>query len=934
MKFIIACPSPCILSQLAFLLVLQGVYGSSSGSVPQLPSISMLYKLPSDFYVTCGQLPTTSTIQNSNISRLFTPILLSKESSFAWGLLTSNNDESLNPPTCSLSIVCYSCKSYLMAWSACCDGHGKTFSSGAMLKFGEHRDLQLVDSGGLLLWSSTAMNVESIELLETGNLLFLDTQSSIIWQSFNNPSNILLPGQSLAPGMGLTAGNYTASMEPGGLALYVKVSQTLLPYLVLNSTWGLSDMHTIKEPVCSGLTLVYAADGSSLMMEMNNVMGIQRTSPSCYNASSRNTVIRFNQTVSTSLRTGFKYLRLGYNGGLQTYVDNEVDFSWFNQGDDNEGRGYCDLPGHCGSFGICDPGGQCRCPHSLVNQTLEYLAATDYSVEEPEIDDCPQIQAANCSAIGASYEVLKLQDLAYFPHRYMPTSQKLISMQACVDSCMQNCSCLIAFYNNLSLECHHYSTALSMQRTTYGGNYLVFIKMLLPFDTTENQLQPHSSFPNHRLNFIAIAIIFGVSLIVCLTVFLWVYKHYGSWKDEDYAQEAGIRSSEDDLFLGSLSGLPPRYTFKEMQQVTNGFTVKLGQGSFGCVYGGTLDDGSKIAVKRLEGTRQGDKEFRAEVASLAGISHVNLVRLRGFCAEQDHRMLIYEYMTNGSLDRWLARGEDGTGSKGAAAAVLDCRQRRKVAVDAARGLAYLHGESRERIFHLDIKPQNILLDDKFVAKLSDFGLSKQLDRARSRTVTSMRGTPGYLAPEWLLQTSISDKSDVYSFGMVLLELVSGRRNVDYSGLNRDKWFWPAWVVNKAVNGLWPDIRTELFSRGWPPLVLDEGEKAIKVALWCLQEDPKSRPAMSTVVLMLEGLVHVADPPLEMRLNLETQARLLASLRPENCSSPTSLPPPDLLLTASCFSRVPWSFATSTILSNSAPLRSSPPRPCLKQSLSI
>ncbi|MCO5557116.1 hypothetical protein L7F22_010672 [Adiantum nelumboides] len=504
-------------------------------------------------------------MQTSNHSGNFTPVLISKESSFAWGLLVAsfNSDhESLNPQTCSLSIVCYSCKSYYLSWSACCNDQGKIFSSGGMLKLGEQRDLQLLDSEGLLIWSSGAINVESIELLETGNLLLLGTpQNTIIWQSFNYPSNILLPGQTLTRGMRLIAGNYFASMEPGGLVLYVKVLQTPLPYLVLNSTWGLSNIQAIAEPACHGLTLVYTADGSSLMMEMS--LGSQG-SP-CYNASAGNIVSRFNQTVGTNL-SGFQYLRLGDDGEFQTYVNDKVDFSWFNQGGDNEGRGYCNLPGHCGDFGICDPGGQCRCPHILVNQTLDYLAATDYSVEEPEIDDCPQIQAVNCStAIEASYKVLKLQDLDYFPHRYMPSTGKPFSMETCVNSWMQNCSCLIAFYNSLSLGCHHYSTALSMQRITYGGDYLVFIKMFLPSNNTENQLQSPLSFADHGLNFIAIAIIFGVSLIVCLTVFLWVYKHYGSWNDEDYAHEGRVRRTElDDAFLGSLSGLPPRYTFKEM----------------------------------------------------------------------------------------------------------------------------------------------------------------------------------------------------------------------------------------------------------------------------------------------------------------------------------------------------------------------------------
>ncbi|KAH7404298.1 hypothetical protein KP509_15G020300 [Ceratopteris richardii] len=873
-----ALPSPSRILALPYILLLFKIYRSLSAECSEIPYSTILYKLPSDFNVTCGQLPLLNTSQLSKASALFTPILISKERSFAWGLLTSGREASPSVPVCSLSIVCFSCKTYYVVWSACCDEQGEAFSSARTLILGNQRNLRLLDNEGFGLWSTATQNVESIELLETGNLLFFDSRNTIIWQSFNYPSNTLLPGQILTAGMALTAGKYSISMASGGLGFYVKVLNTRLPYLVLNSTWGLSDIRALAKPLCSVSSLVYTSDGSSLIMEIDTD---NKASP-CYNVSSENTISRFNQTISSNQSNnksgGFRFLRLDDNGELRTYADDDVDFSWFNQGNGSEGKDYCGLPDYCGNFGICEPRGHCACANTSMSKTLNHPTFEDYILEKPDVSGCPQMHDVNCSSIDFVYQMFTLQDLDYFPHRYMPLSGSKFSMQECLESCKQNCSCSVAFYNNLSSVCHQYDKILSMQRMRNGSNHLVFIKISQQMNSTENHLQPHA-FANHRLNFIAVAIIFGVSLIVCLVVFLWVYKHYGSWNDEMDAHD-GSRSIDDDAVLGSLSRLPPRYTYKELQQITRGFAVKLGQGSFGSVYEGTLDDGGKIAVKRLEGTRQGDKEFRAEVASLAGISHVNLVKLIGFCAEKGHRMLIYDYMTNGSLDRWLARGDEDRANL--LSGGLEWKQRLSIAIDAARGLSYLHGESRERIFHFDVKPQNILLDENFVAKLSDFGLSKRLDRARSRTMTSMRGTPGYLAPEWLLQAAVSDKSDVYSFGMVLLELISGRRNVDHSGVKQENWFWPAWVVNKVVSGLWLDIRMELSSRAWPAQNIPEGERAIKVALWCLQEDPKSRPTMSTVLRMLEGLVHVADPPLEMRLTLEAQARLLASCNSRHC----------------------------------------------------
>ena len=176
-------------------------------------------------------------------------------------------------------------------------------------------------------------------------------------------------------------------------------------------------------------------------------------------------------------------------------------------------------------------------------------------------------------------------------------------------------------------------------------------------------------------------------------------------------------------------------------------------------------------MKRLDDFNQINKSFLAEVETIGNLHHFNLVRLIGFCAEKSHRLLVYEYMSNGSLDRWVFHKN--------LEMLLDWQQRKKIIIDIARGLTYLHDDYRQKIVHLDIKPHNILLDENFNAKVADFGLSKLVDRDQNQVVTTMRGTPGYMAPEWLSST-ITEKVDVYSFGVVLLEILCGRRNVDRS----------------------------------------------------------------------------------------------------------------------------------------------------------
>ncbi|XBI23796.1 hypothetical protein VPH35_048970 [Triticum aestivum] len=263
-----------------------------------------------------------------------------------------------------------------------------------------------------------------------------------------------------------------------------------------------------------------------------------------------------------------------------------------------------------------------------------------------------------------------------------------------------------------------------------------------------------------------VAILAPVGCFILLTILFlitcFISKRRTQWHHE----------MEEEEEFGELKGTPMRFTFQQLNAATEQFADKLGEGGFGSVFKGQFGD-ERIAVKRLDRAGQGTREFSAEVETIGSIHHINLVRLIGFCAEKSHRLLVYEYMPKGSLDRWIYCRHDNDSPP------LHWSTRCKIITNIAKGLAYLHEECMKKIAHLDVKPQNILLDDDFNAKLSDFGLCKLIDRDMSQVFTRMRGTPGYLAPEWLT-SQITEKVDVYSFGVVVMEVISGRKNLDNS----------------------------------------------------------------------------------------------------------------------------------------------------------
>ncbi|CAL5406551.1 unnamed protein product [Camellia sinensis] len=292
------------------------------------------------------------------------------------------------------------------------------------------------------------------------------------------------------------------------------------------------------------------------------------------------------------------------------------------------------------------------------------------------------------------------------------------------------------------------------------------------------------------------------------------------------------------------------FKYRDIRIATKNFSENLGEGGFGTVFKGTLPNSIAVAVKKLKNLKQGEKQFRAEVSTIGMIQHINLVRLRGFCIQGTKRFLVYDYMSNGSLESHLFKKDNIN--------VLDWKTRYNISVGTARGLTYLHEKCRDCIIHCDIKPENILLDAEYNSKVADFGLAKLVGREISRVLTTMRGTRGYLAPEWISGEAITPKADVFSYGMLLFEIISGRRNSDIVDYEMDQYF-PFLVAMKMKES--EELVMSLLDYRLEGCDVEEVIRACKVAAWCIQDDEKDRPSMGQVVQILEGILEVGMPPI-------------------------------------------------------------------------
>ncbi|CAL1366024.1 unnamed protein product [Linum trigynum] len=363
--------------------------------------------------------------------------------------------------------------------------------------------------------------------------------------------------------------------------------------------------------------------------------------------------------------------------------------------------------------------------------------------------------------------------------------------------------------------------------------------------------------------------VLGTPVVVALLVYRWRRRHRSAY-----------RSIEE--FLRNQTNLVPiRYSYYHIKKITGGFKDKLGQGGFGSVYKAKLRGGGFAAVKMLGTTTNNNnkpsaaaarggkgQDFMNEVATIGRIHHANVVRLIGYCSEGSKQALVYEFMANGSLDKHISQShhKDGGGGGGGddqrstVTSCLSFEQLYHISLGVARGIEYLHRGCEMQILHFDIKPHNILLDENFTPKISDFGLARLNQAGRDNdiaTLTAARGTIGYMAPELFYKNigGVSNKADVYSFGMLLLEMAGKRRNSNSAATDQSTAYFPSWVHNQVSMPGTPIVVGEVTEEEE-----DIAKKMVIVGLWCIQTSPSNRPPMNKVVEMLEGNLDSLELP--------------------------------------------------------------------------
>ncbi|KAI3809622.1 hypothetical protein L1987_19218 [Smallanthus sonchifolius] len=320
-------------------------------------------------------------------------------------------------------------------------------------------------------------------------------------------------------------------------------------------------------------------------------------------------------------------------------------------------------------------------------------------------------------------------------------------------------------------------------------------------------------------------------LIILIVGFLWWWGYLR-------------RGATTELDLNGLELNTGSFTLRQIKAATNNFDIanKIGEGGFGPVYKGVLPDGTLIAVKQLSSkSKQGNREFLNELGMISAFQHPNLVKLHGCCIEGNQLLLAYEYMENNSLARALFGPKEWQ-------LELDWPTRYRICIGIAKGLAFLHEESRLKIVHRDIKATNVLLDKNLDAKISDFGLAKLDEEDNTHISTRVAGTYGYMAPEYALRGYLTDKADVYSYGIVLLEIVSGMANIADRAKENQFVLLDRAVSMKITGNLMELVDPKLDSK----YDIQEMTVVINLALACTAISPTNRPAMSAVVSMLEG----------------------------------------------------------------------------------
>ncbi|GLJ16583.1 hypothetical protein SUGI_0283970 [Cryptomeria japonica] len=672
--------------------------------------------------------------------------------------------------------------------------------------------LIISDLQGKAVWSSNSTQqakASRASILDTGNFVLLGSKntSEIVWESFANPTDHLLPTMKFWKGLKLISWKSSVDPAPGPFIHQMDPSPGKNSFLLQYKN-GVSYYSTGE---WNGKYYATIAPGLSSTLYQQELVVFSPT----------RMYYMYSYTPNADSTVVMKEI-FHENGELSRY-------SWANNNwnlIDSAPKSSCGVYGVCGAYGVCFTQENiqlCECV-----QGFQPRDSNSWRSQEWWLTGCVRRTPLNCSAINGSRSddtdgFLQISNITLSDEEGDQYGQDS-SLLECKTACLNNCSCTaFAFTNSIPGVCKLWFSDLLGLKATSSTGLPLFIRL------AASDVPQSSPNTGRRSRIVAFSISISVGVAVLCTLFAWfIQLRRGRLLGK-------VEYSDTTISLRT-------FTCNELKTATNNFTHMLGKGAFGSVFKGTLPDVTLVAVKKLEGPAQSEKQFRAEISTIGNIQHLNLVRLRGFCVEGSQRMLVYDYMQNGSLDSFLSRKSKE------ADRLLDWKTRFGIALGTARALAYLHEGCRDRIIHCDIKPENILLDADFSPKIGDFGLAKLVGRDFSAVLTTTRGTRGYLAPEWICGLPITVKADVYSFGMTLLEIISGRRNIDLSV--PESQYFPTWAATEIQKGNIMGIVDEKIAG---KADVEEVRRAAVVSIQCIQEDENRRPSMSQVVRMLEGI---------------------------------------------------------------------------------
>ncbi|CAL5072948.1 unnamed protein product [Urochloa decumbens] len=699
-------------------------------------------------------------------------------------------------------------------------------SSPPSLSLTNTSNLVLSDAGGRVLWTTNVTGraaPAAAELLTTGNLVIRSPDGTALWQSFDHPTDTFLPGMKIRLKYETLAGERLVSWKgpgdpsPGAFSFGVDAG-TFLQVFVWNATrpiWR-------SAPWTGYFVAVQYRAITSIIIYLNVV----NTQEEIY--------------MTFSLWAGAAYTRqvLTDSGKFQVQTWNSSSSAWTFLFDWTGGD--CSRYGYCGPNGYCDNTGDpeaCRCLDGFEPRSMEDWKSGRFS------QGCQRKEALQCGDGFLALPGMKS------PDKFVLVENR--TFQECAAECSRDCSCVAYAYANLSTS----RSKGDMTRCLVWAGELIDTEKLDNVDGDGAEtlylriagLDAGTTRPKTKALKTVLPAVLTSVLLILAAISLACFKFKGrvsQWAkhkkltldDISMSDELGEGNHAQDFEFLSVR-------FEDIMAATRNFSeaCKIGQGGFGKVYKAMIG-GQEVAIKRLsKDSEQGTKEFRNEVILIAKLQHRNLVRLLGCSVEANEKILIYEYLANGSLDATLFDNSRRI--------LLDWPTRFNIIKGVARGLLYLHQDSRLTIIHRDLKAANVSLDGNMRPKIADFGMARIFnDSQKDANTHCVVGTYGYMAPEYAMEGVFSIKSDVYSFGVLLLEVVTSIRRSSNSNImgfpNLIVYAWNMWKEGKTRDLADPSI-SDTF-------LLDEVLLCSHVALLCVQENPDDRPLMSSVVFNLEN----------------------------------------------------------------------------------